>query len=419
MAYRSRYSGQEIDERLGRTDRMNPTRTFRSIEPFLYEADYFGALDYGYAKKYFDSVRPLPYGCSSVRKGRWYGRNFDWHYDNGCTVVMRTDAMSDRHAVLGVCGGLEEFDRKVIESVGYDDLYRIMPFYLKDGVNDAGVFCNTNVVTADNGVNYATTPLIEKRHEISTRMIPRFVLDNFSSALEAIEYIRDYVSLYTTKEFVGYNYEIHFMVGDADATYVVEIVGGQLRYSEHSIMTNFYVDGVTFLPDGKVYTPADVEYGNLPSSLGILPNGCGLERHNALCDAYDGIDSVEAMREAMNGIMYTNAYDPAMQWCSEFVDASMGFTVDTPSSAFEPIFVIAVQKLAERGREDQEPKTWQTTHSSVYDLTAKTLNIVVQENTDCEHVFRFKEWYDAGEVDAIVGNLTSRIEQLENILSNE
>lgn len=364
-----------------------PYDTLRKVAPYLYETT-FSTLDYPAALAYFKQQRPdlFPALCSSFRKGDLYGRKLDWFYGNTAEFVVRTPSANGLHATLGIAGGSSAFEEKAVDDHKAALPYHVLPFYLLDGRNDAGVFANTNVVPTDKGVLTKTVPLVEQRKELCTVMLVRFILDHFDSARAALEYIRDYVAVYAPATLQAMGYEAHIMVGDAEHTYVLEFVDNAVVWTESSQMTNFHLHGVTPSADGTVYTPADVADGNLPSSQGVTSHGSGLERWNIIARALPEISSEGDAVVLLNRLNYTNAYkEQAEPWYSEFVGDSL--TVDSEPQAYADIMAKAKAIYAKRRRDTPptEPRTWQSTHTSLYDLATGTLRVSVQEED---------EWYE-------------------------
>lgn len=217
-------------------------------------------------------------------------------------------------------------------------------------------------------------------------MFIRYVLDNFKTADEAIDYIQKYVAINVDSKLHEMHYQCHFLLGDENKTYVVEFINNRLVAIEHNISTNFYISGVTFNEDGRVYTPANVEFGHYASENGITPHGSGLERYNLIVDNYEGIETKGDMASLMDDLTYTNAYkvETFPQWYTEFV-GERGLTVDssaldyeTPDASGLSVMDVARKQYQERTR--TQGSTWQSTHSSIYDLEKKKLYLTVQED---------------------------------------
>lgn len=380
----------------------------KKITDFLYEID-FGNIDYSYAKEYFKSKVPVSEvgSCSSVRNGKFYGRSLDWLYDNHVDFVVHTPKSESRNAVLGVSGIVPGLFKGDVDNdnVIFDgwEMFKVLPFYLLDGVNDKGVFANSNVVPLDNEAEPTTEvpATVEERDRLCALMVPRFILDNFSSAEAAIDYIKKYVTVYFPQGFLDIKYQLHFQVGDFDSSYVIDFIDGKMLFTKSNYMTNFQVNGTIFNKDGKVYTPADVEIDeeNKPTvKNNVHPHGAGLERWNLIVDAYRSASTKDNMRRLMDSLFYSRAYKgtpdvPEKFWNSETVGAHTDAWYTAPESEKDdPKYVISVDTkpsectkcidtMAEmyQNRKREDANVWITTHSCVYDLSLKKLFVKVQE----------------------------------------
>lgn len=373
----------------------NDYTEINKISDYLYET-YYSNIDYGYAYKYFKNQNEdISIGhCSSLRKGNLYGRNYDWTYSNQTEFIVKTPNYGNHYATLGVCG-ISSLTKDFVESGEYSESYKILPFYLNDGINECGVFCNVNVVPIGEIPMTETVPTISQDYEISNLMVTRFVLDNFKTALEAVKALKEHTKIYASKKFQKMGYEFHYMIGDSEETYVVEIIDNQVIYKKTNIMTNFNLNGVKFNSDNTVYTPKDMEEGH----SAIIENhinkfGSGLERYNLIVKEYPFITDKSSMRTLLNKLMYTRAY-PSCElpggvsnpfWYSEFVGEFNGkeYTIDTLASEFDQD-IIPSQDSLYVNRNRNLGNTWQTVHSSIYDIKEKKLYIVSQEeNTEKE-----------------------------------
>lgn len=386
-----------------------PFTSIKKIDQYLAEVNY-NDLDYKFAKEYLLSKKSIQpsFGCSSVRSGNFYGRNLDWLYSDSVDFVVRTPNANGRYATIGVAGGIDQLTKSFVDSgKNSASLYKILPFYMQDGINEHHVFCNVNVVPIEKGNTTYSIPTEDRREILSSTMVVRYILDNFSSATEAVEYIKKHVSIYYTDTIHGLGYETHYMVGDTDKTYIMEIINNHVEYFEGSIMTNYHQSGVLYNQDGKVYTPATVAAGsNLPTVINkITPHGSGLERYNLIVSSIETANTKSAMRALMNALLFSNAYNDGSGWWSEFVGnygIGRDVTIDTPftSALFQEVFNKARERFLNRDR--SKPQTWHTTHSSVYDINALKMYVVSQEETEKEYQFRMKEYYTADEIDAML-----------------
>lgn len=381
------------------------------INQFLYEIQY-GKLDYDYAKKYMDTKAPANIGgCSAVRNGNFYGRNLDWLYNKQVDFIVHTPPTRDTYAVLGVAGNVpgmeyDVMDRDNIKVDGYD-MYKILPFYLLDGINEHGLFINQNVAPLDSSDPSMMTKVIkcfgEEEHRLNVNMVPRYILDNFKCVDEAVNYIRQHVTLYFPTTLLRMGYNIHFLIGDGSGTYALEFMHGQIFLEKTNALTNFHLHGVWFNPGNKVFTPVDVLNGNLPSVKNrILPHGAGLERWNLIQENYACCGTKEGMRKMMDDLTYSKAYTNGIEnaWYTEAVGSHTDqwykdgcptdegdkyiITVDTPPTEMDK----CLAKMAEywNNKSRTNPLVWITTHSCVYDLAKKTLYIKNQEK-EVEYTF--------------------------------
>ncbi len=351
---------------------------------YLYEATY-NDIDYAFAKDALDVHKPQPGGCTACVSNGLFGRNYDWLYSNNVSVVVRTPRDNGRYASFGVASGVPGLTESYMNDRKQSGLLRLLPFLMLDGENEHGVFISENVVPRDKGQNTGTTAAVEERISLNALMVPRYVLDRFTSADSAIAYLRDYVSLYLPTTLTGMDYEVHWMIGDSNNTYYAEIVEGELVYGLTDTLTNFHLNGVGLLSGGLVYTNADVP-NHLPTSIGITPHGSGLERWNIVKAALSSVSTKAGMRSLMNSLLFTTAYTEG-DWYSEFTSIEQNVTVDTPAESAKMTLAVQRAQYEYERRDRNNSKTWQTQHSCVYDLSEKKLYVVAQEDTAHEWEF--------------------------------
>lgn len=317
-------------------------------------------------------------GCSAVRVGNFYGRNFDWTYNDFPEFVIHTQHANGRNETWGTVGQIIGLDRETVEAGTKSPLYCVAPFRIVDGINEHGLAMNSNVVPLDKGPNDGI-PTEASLIDVSVRSLVRYVLDNFATAEEAIDHLQKYVTIHQSSYMTSLGFELHWLIADASSTYVLELIDGHLVATTADQMTNFHVSGTIFNEDGTVYTPyTSDETHNAELTNNITPHAAGLERWNALVAGKQSATSLAAMRMLMSQIKYTNAYQPANNWCTEFTGIS-SLTAGSPYEDFLPALTVAHQMYLNRSRETAD--TWQTTHSIVFDLAAKAMHIIFQEGT--------------------------------------
>lgn len=375
---------KDIDER---------TYTYEKLEEFLYSAEFnISNDDEAKAIKYFEdkfhnkdnvTTPSVGGGCSSVRNGNFFGRNYDWYYNNRPTFVIHNNASEGRFESIGVAQAI--FD----ESEVTKDSVEMVAFYMLDGVNSEGLFVNNNVVpSGDMGSTTGTHESVSGDY-ICQLMLPRYLLDHFATAAEAVEWIQNEGKIYAPKN-ANVNLELHFMVGDKNNTYIVEFINNEAVVTEvinsnKEVMTNFYIQDAEFDSEGNVDFDSVTNYGT------------GLERYNTLIEKRALVTDVTTMRECMDSAKYTKAYTEIFDdegnikdtcWKTEFagnyteserLPVPMDLHANSPLSDYitSGIFNVVYDDYINRTREDA--KTWQTVHSSVYDLENKKLYLRIQE----------------------------------------
>lgn len=378
-------------------DGTNAYKSIRRERSFLY-ATVFDSLDREYADSYYSSryAQAAAGACTCVRSGGFFGRNFDWTYDNTAVFVVHVPKADGRHASVGVTGFVSGLTEDFVNSGAYSPMYKLVPFSVVDGINDAGLTVGTNVVPAgDKGDNSTVEPTGMVEEEACMFMLPRLLLDRFSDAESAVEWVIAHVRLHNIQALAAMGYEQHFLVADATSTWCIEFVDGRARAIDltegsnellagRTYMTNFHLYGTHPRDEGDPMVTPLIHQGSpdlVPSVVnGLTPMSSGVERYNLVADRHAGADSLKGMRELMEDLSYTRAYqsspNPAYpRWDTEFVGGDID--ADTVSSGFDNIQAIAAGTYTDRSRDTS--LTWQTVHTSVYDMAARRLHLNVQE----------------------------------------
>lgn len=365
---------------------IGDTPKITKLEDYLYSIN-INEFDEEYANDVLTKAFPKMGGCSQIIKDNLCGRNYDWTYDNRVTFVIRTDAINVPHSSIGVAQC--RIDKATVEKGQYSNYYKLLPFQTLDGINDAGVYCATNVVPA--GDKEYTTGTNPKGKLLYAICIPRYVLNSASSARHAIDLLLkcNIKSLYYDNNHI----ELHFIVKDSVDTYVVETVYNKLHIMSNTddrfdaipnntpIITNFYLSDW----NGQIKTGYRGNSEEEIKETGLTPHADGLERYEILLDGYAGVESVRDMLNLMQSVNFTLSYNPNTNpyWYSEvFVPGARN--IYSPIEDFETVKDSMKQMYDNRSRDI--PNTWQTVHTSVYDLENKTLTIVCQEG-ETEHQF--------------------------------
>lgn len=361
------------------------------------------------------------FGCSSVHNGNFYGRSFDFCFTDMCEFLVRTPKTKDRYASIGMsiadCHVNEEKVNKIIDGTGGEQEKlneKMIPFTMVDGINENGVVCNTNVVPAkdlpahEGEEQYHTHGTNPGKPDLFYQFMPRFILDNATSAKQAVELLknRNITAINSKGEYRDYlgvskmGYELHCMIADKNDTYIIELVEDRMSIIAGDIMTNFY-------------------YSN------VSPSGAGFERHHTLWDYYDEGFTLEGMENLIQRVQYSPCYDPEWNtdeearttttcpmWPTEF--AGCGVTIIPKEEKYEGLdykltfynaeyFCTVFWDKKGEGQDktikegidaayktirnfERAPGTgggvpWISTHAEVFDIDNRTLHLVTQEQT--------------------------------------
>lgn len=353
------------------------------IADYLYE---YEAEDYGTEAPtaLLTDDGPVNFGCSAVRNGNFYGRNLDLSINEICEFVIRTKATETRkHASIGVSNPVFiNLTNEIVEAGLSEEQLKFIPWMTMDGVNDAGLACNINVVNMydiEKNMHSHTNP---GKPQIMVMLLVRALLDNCGSVEEAKEFIMNHDIVPIPHE-LGEMWDGHIMIADAENTVIVEFTGekgSEVKFIETNIMTNFY---------NHLYEAA----GGYPQ------HACGVERYEILKANYEGSNTMQGMWELMKKVQYTQAYKESTEpfWCSEYYDVIPSFDEQsreywTKEKVLEQempaIEVEAYKVYEETGKYDPELNLWFTAHNSVYDIANRILWVTIREKYENHYEFK-------------------------------
>ena len=327
---------------------------------------------------------PVSFGCSSVRNGNFYGRNLDLSINEICEFIVRTKATETRrHASIGVANPVFRTitDENVRAGLSEEELNSI-PWMTMDGINDAGLVCNINVVNMYDIEKNMHTHTNPGKPQIMVMNLVRALLDNCGSVAEAKEFINNH-DITPIPAGLGELWDGHIMIADADNTVIVEFTGDEgspVKFIDTNIMTNFY---------NHMYEAA----GDYPT------HACGVERYEILKANYDSGSTMQGMWELMKKVQYTQAYKESTEpfWCSEYYDVIPSFdghpreywTKEKVLEQEMPITEVEAYKVYEKtGGYDPELNLWFTAHNSIYDIAGRALWVTIRENYGKHYEFR-------------------------------
>lgn len=348
------------------------------IDEFTYLLE-IDNLDYAKGKKWIEQMyKPSSALCSSAKFGNYFARNLDFYYNWEVDFIVRTKSAGKKHATLGVASAIPELTKQFMESNKSTDLFGLVPFAIVDGINDCGLFVNTNVVKAEKGFTTGTKPLLYAKESICMNMLPRYILDNFDSAIDAVNYIKNFVSVYANKKLWNSDMEAHFMIGDDSHCYCMEFVDNEIKITETNKLTNFFLYDVKLNSDGTVYTPETKDqYHDAIRTNKITKYGQGLERWNEMVLFEKGNINLNTLIKFMTDtINYNKSYTKNEGiWYTEFtgINSKNDLTVTSKLEDFDYILGKSREIYSKRSRNDDRNGVWHTTHTSIYDIRSKTL----------------------------------------------
>lgn len=378
--------------------------SFSKITDYLYETTY-SAIDYEFAKDYYkNNIDILPIGgCSSINFDKYLIRNFDLTYDDRTTIVVRTQGSRTKYKTLGVCS-YEAFTKTFIQSEENNiELYKLLPFIINDGFNQAGLSMSVNLVPSQYAVKDAI-PTGEVKDTVYTSMLIRYILDRCATVDEAITLIKEHLIIKPSKWTQRKGYDVQFIIADNTKSKVITFIEDKVVDTSINYITNFNVHELIRNNDGSVYTPATLDSAHKPSVINkIQSNGQGLERFNLINTYYNTLEDKTDIINLLAKLKYTNAYlilepedeedeeedpIPNLVWYTEF-SGLHDTTIDSIPSDYSDVVAIARTRYANRSKDPSNPNygTWETVHSSIYDRNAQTLSVYLHENFVKEYIF--------------------------------
>lgn len=265
--------------------------------------------------------------CSSWRNGSFHGRNLDWYQaDYGCLIIQMPKGNGVKHASVALVNSNTTVTQGFIKAgIISDEMKSVLPCTAVDGINDAGVAININIVPHQPGDKY-----IGEEGDLSSQCVVRYVLDNAGSVEEAVDLLGKKKVRQSIVIIAGD--QTHYMISDKDRTAVVEFVKGVMKvtwfdkkgdgwYSQHSnpaIMTNFYVY------EGELNgIGTDAFYNSHPTAMGV-------ERWNTIKEQYSTASAnVNANLAIAKSVWYfKNLMADKKLWLSENAVAGVGYGKD-------------------------------------------------------------------------------------------
>lgn len=348
---------------------------------------------------------PVSHGaCTGVHKGNMVLRQLDWYFNNQAEFVIRMKACPEKgvkYSSIGVTATSPKLEWQVckhcIETGAYYEYFDMLPYMTVDGVNEKGIFAQSNVVEK-NGIN--TIDINPGKEDCCCSiMLVRYILDRVSDIGDgssttdngSLSEVLDSLHLYSASpKAIAYNN--HILVADAKGnSKIIEFKEDHYEITTFPVMTNFRTnDGFAAIGSGASMQPdwSTVEW-----------NGIGLERWTAgIQFVNDGNPaSLQSFKDLRSKLNYTHAYDrPVMlsTWLTDNLSADLSvleakqYHEGTLSGSRKDLYdnVLSSYRNSFEHRTRAEGSTWITTHSCIYDLANLSCNIQSQEQDTCWNV---------------------------------
>lgn len=373
------------------------------ISEYLYGVEY-DDFDFNAGVEMFEK-KGMPVqaaACSEVRKGDFVGRNLDWYINCDASAIVKVNGSESRYASIGVAGCNPIFSDSLAATGEYHDIYKLLPMFIVDGINEHGVYAGVNVMPTGetsmdeskwetgkwgNGAAF-TNPGAEKTYCVS--YLVRFVMDNAKSLAEAKQLIES-INWYEPNNFPhpGESQAFHWLICDSVSSAVLEFVDNKPCFTETTdikapslatIMTNF---------TNKIYADKQL----------VQNTGCGYERYDLLKASYaDTEESFEGIQSLMKKVWYTKTYtidtDDEGFWATEYAGPTLSAKLlyKNADRASNADFINVVNDLKTKYADKSNwhiPATdlWYSTHTSTYNLSTRTLQLMVHEGLDGQKEF--------------------------------
>ena len=308
---------------------LNAVSSLKKIGDRAYSLEYFGdylldalinadVKDEAALRKYLESDIPnwktyaeissklkisLPddFACSSLvaankdsAGGQIYGRNFDWLNDTGILLLHSkpTKGFESISTTSSFCLEFMQYGRKWEPENNSEKAVTLMSVFVPmDGLNEKGLY----VSILDAG-NTEKTAQATKKHDVTTTVAVRYLLDHADSVDKALKLLRD-IDMHSV---LGTAY--HFAIADnTGKSVVVEWYDDEMYVTETHAVTNHYISSVC-LEKAKNQKPGNSE-----------------ERYNTLMQIGSSKNwtmSQTEVRDAMKSVLqhdhtvWTTVYEP-------------------------------------------------------------------------------------------------------------
>lgn len=397
-------------------DQPQPTGTYQFLKTQEHTAivnwdpkdyDFAGGNEY-YMEHYAIAKEVLAGGCSSWRNGNFHGRNLDWNQANfGCLVIRMPKGNGVKHASVSTLNGLKTVSRAFINNGTLTpEQKKYLPCLVVDGINDAGVAVNINIVPHDPN----NTFIGQAEGNLSSQCVVRYVLDNAGSVQEALDSLATKSIRQSIVDIAGD--ETHYMISDPKETAVVEFINREMKVTRFTKQNDGF-----YSPKGNpaimtnMYDYAIEQYGfDNEAIFDAFPYGMGVERWGTIREQYASAkQSVEANLLIAKSVWYfDNFMSRKSPWYTEnAVPTVMGKDAEgwwykpegrnsgkvvraashqeAVKGFYQALMPSYWQRYADNYKKLTDPHVdnndyWETSHSVIYDVDKKVGYLYPFEN---------------------------------------
>lgn len=380
-----------VDSKMHTDIVQNAYTSINGLDDYLYNV-YYNNMDYPGAEKFFATHPNLSVlgGCATVHSGDLTGRVYDNFYDESVEFVVETSNRVGRYATIGVASSIEGLTKDVVGNGEYSEMYEILPFMIHEGINEYGVVVTSHLIKADKESGTFIRPDADTQMTLNSNAIPRYVLDNFRTAGEAVVNLRDHVLTKVNQGLLQKGYVPAYIICDGNSCYCIQLVEEAYAVTTDTYLTNFYLWGTTPNTEGEpFYTP---ETGDATVN-GVTLHGQGLERYNKIAEIYSTLNNRAAIFDTLKEIDYEKVYSEDTRfsdWCW-LEDVQVNTPVATILANSEVQRLKAAYPSRSRDAEDPNYGTWHSKHRGVYNSLLKSLIITIQGDDDHEYRFSLSE----------------------------
>ena len=347
--------------------------------------------------------------CSSFRKNNFFGKNYDYIYNEDAEFIVKTSNKFAKYASIGIAHipgltnnlvknilrddlGNEDLENEIeptsIEffnhpNLYYSDIYRVLPFSLVDGLNEEGVVVSCHFLPSN---EHTIGTNINSHTKIPSNFLVRYILDNYATAREAMIAIRNDLNIYSPQRG-----ETHLLIADKTETYYITFIKNNvkiIKLDERPYITNFNIEGLQLINIDNANSIVNVN--------SIDEYSTGVERYNIINKEYESVNSLDTSINLLKKLNYANTYsqDTNPFWYSEYVSKKYNLSlseIETNKIKFLPIIEKEINKFKNRSRDQANENygTWHTKHSVVYNIDSLEMHLSNQEKFDEYKIINF------------------------------